>query len=140
MDSASGDLTKRGIACIRAASVGDHPTASTHCMGIRTPTLRSCQSAPAGTRTLDPLIKSQLLYQLSHERIKYIWLAFSHFASGRQLRFLTYFCTTYCSSRTRLTGLSFQGVAPCVIFGNRRIFFEGFCPSLIFLKYNIKNF
>jgi len=38
---ASGDLAKRGIAYIRAASAGNQPTASTHCMRIRTSTLRS---------------------------------------------------------------------------------------------------
>lgn len=43
IDSASGDLTKRGIAYIRAASVENHSTASDHCLRIRTSTLRSCR-------------------------------------------------------------------------------------------------
>ena len=36
--------------------------------------LLSFLSTPAGVRTLDPLIKSQMLYQLSYKRIRYLKL------------------------------------------------------------------
>ena len=55
---------------------------------------REVFGAPAGTRILDPLIKSQMLYQLSYGHIPFLLCVYSLNSIPREKRFVNIFLQT----------------------------------------------